>query len=164
MTELDVTTRYLNDLPTPPFPGIVPLGYDLICGPCGEQMVHWPDERYHRCRTCGHTVYTTKTPRPTTPPPTTPSVVYFLKHGPRVKIGRTTSLRQRIASLSLEPTSCVIAILGGAAKETELHNRFAPYRIHKRREWFTWNDDIARWVEEHKAEDVKRQALRSWIP
>ena len=88
----------------------------------------------------------------------------FLKTEGRVKIGRSTALTSRIASLSLEPTACILALLGGAEKEHELHLRFAPYRIHKRREWFTWNDDISRYVEEHRSEDVTRQALRSFMP
>lgn len=139
-------------------------GYDLRCGGCDEGMTYWPDESYHRCRKCAATVYVTKKPPSGRQYPPMQSVVYFLKHGDRVKIGRTTNLPSRIASLSLEPTCCVLAIKGGPAKEAELHKRFTPYRIHKRREWFDWTEDIARYVAEHQAENVKREALRCFLP
>lgn len=148
------TARYLDFL----------TGYDLHCTKCAQEMTRWPDENYYRCRECGTTVTVTEKPRSTTPAKPQRSVVYFLRTGNRVKIGRTTNLPGRIASLSLEPACCVLAIDGAARVESELHRRFAPYRIHRRREWFDWTDDIARYVEEHQPENVKKQAMRCWIP
>lgn len=141
----------------------------VTCLECDQEMTHWYDGDYYRCPTCGTKVGVKRTRGPVgapsehSPQPT-PSVVYFLKTHGRVKIGRTQGLSGRIAALSLEPTACILALLGGPQLEHELHQRFAPYRIHPRREWFTWNDDIAGFIAERRSDDITRQALRSFLP
>jgi hypothetical protein len=76
--------------------------------------------------------------------------VYFVQSGPhgRIKIGRTTKLRERLAAFrtsSPYPVR-VIALIRGAAseEEAELHRRFASIR--RCGEWFDPSDELVRHI------------------
>ncbi|MFF4900496.1 GIY-YIG nuclease family protein [Streptomyces sp. NPDC001068] len=73
--------------------------------------------------------------------------VYVIEHGHRVKIGYTTNLRERLASLSLRPGNVVLTLQGGRDLERALHVYFAPYRLDDT-EWFRYAAPVRTWVEE----------------
>jgi hypothetical protein len=72
-------------------------------------------------------------------------VVYFAIMGNRVKIGTTTHLRNRIASLSLPPESIKRTVYGGRETEMRYHEGFAEYRIDNT-EWFRLEGDLERFL------------------
>lgn len=68
-----------------------------------------------------------------------PAVVYYIKHGDRIKIGTSQNWKHRITELphdellALEP--------GDRTKEQQRHREFADTRV-RRTEWFTVSDDL----------------------
>lgn len=72
-------------------------------------------------------------------------VVYFIRNGDRVKIGWTTNMKARVASLSLPSDSVLLTIPGGPREELILHQRFARDRI-GRSEWFTASPEIEEYI------------------
>lgn len=77
-------------------------------------------------------------------------VVYFIELGEQVKIGTTTDLRLRIASLQLPPAARTILTLDGSYDlEARLHRQFADERL-GRSEWFTLSPRILDFVEAKK--------------
>jgi hypothetical protein len=79
------------------------------------------------------------------------TVVYFIRNGGRVKIGWTTNLRSRLASLSLPASAVALLVPGGPAEETMLHGRFAAARV-GRTEWFEAADAIEDYIAGHQPE------------
>lgn len=73
------------------------------------------------------------------------AVVYFIRHGSRVKIGWTTNLQRRLSSLSLPASAVALLVPGGPAEENMLHNWFAATRI-ARSEWFEISDAIEDYI------------------
>lgn len=66
-----------------------------------------------------------------------PSVVYFLRAGGRIKVGRTSDLKGRMATLqtgSAYRISLMLSFSGGAVEEQILHRALKPWRLHG--EWF----------------------------
>lgn len=73
------------------------------------------------------------------------SVVYFLRNGPRVKIGFTTNLWVRLATLCLRPTNVMLLLEGGQDLEDALHERFAAHR-QERTEWFELVPELREYI------------------
>lgn len=73
------------------------------------------------------------------------SVVYFLANGGRVKIGYTTNLRSRLASLTLRNDSVLLVLHGGPDLERALHSHFAEYRDGAT-EWFELAPAVFRFI------------------
>jgi len=78
-------------------------------------------------------------------------VIYFIeverKKNSPIKIGWTDKLQQRLISLqtaSPEHLSIVATMLGGLAKEAELHARFSELRI--RGEWFRPDKELVEFI------------------
>jgi hypothetical protein len=82
------------------------------------------------------------------------SVVYFIAHCDRVKIGFTSNLKKRVNGLTLRPDSVLLALAGGPDLERALHTRFAVDRVDDT-EWFRLSSQIT-----HYIEDRNRQTLR----
>lgn len=87
--------------------------------------------------------------QPPTKPATTgrgpaASVVYFMRVGNRVKIGYTTNLRLRRATLM--PEELMATESGGPAREAELHTQFAAYRTSG--EWFRLEGELADYIDQ----------------
>lgn len=61
-------------------------------------------------------------------------VVYFIRNGGLIKIGKSENLSERLRSMSLPVTAVLATEPGGYERERELHKRFAEYREHG--EWF----------------------------
>lgn len=87
------------------------------------------------------------------------SVVYFIVHGDRVKIGFTSNLKKRVNGLALRPDSILLALDGGPELERTLHARFAADRIDDT-EWFQLSPQIAHYIE-GRALRAPRQAGRT---
>jgi hypothetical protein len=73
------------------------------------------------------------------------SVVYFLANGGRVKIGYTTNLKSRLASLALRNDSVLLVLHGGPDLERALHSHFAAYRDGTT-EWFELAPEVFRFI------------------
>lgn len=76
------------------------------------------------------------------------SWVYFIRVGDTCKIGVTTDVKKRLASLqTANPTtiSLLVTIPGDKKIEHALHQRFAADRIHH--EWFTFSPALVSYVE-----------------
>ncbi|MEU0752016.1 GIY-YIG nuclease family protein [Streptomyces albogriseolus] len=73
------------------------------------------------------------------------SVVYFLANGGRVKIGYTTNLRSRLASLALRSDAVLLVLHGGPELERALHARFSAYR-NDSTEWFELSPEIFKYI------------------
>ena len=83
-------------------------------------------------------------------------IVYFIQNGTRVKIGWTTNLRGRLASLALPMSSVILKLDGGPGREAALHIRFAEARI-KGSEWFAMTPEIERFIRrEQEAAEVAK--------
>ena len=83
-------------------------------------------------------------------------IVYFIQNGTRVKIGWTTNLRGRLASLALPMSSVILKLDGGPGREAALHIRFAESRI-KGSEWFEVTPEIERFIRrEQEAAEVAK--------
>lgn len=79
-------------------------------------------------------------------------VVYFLRAGPFVKIGRTISLDERLKALQTGcpfPIHVHATVPGGSKLERILHIRFA--RLRRYGEWFSFTEEIEAHVAELKA-------------
>jgi hypothetical protein len=75
------------------------------------------------------------------PKPAHESLIYFLRNGSRVKIGRTTNLRRRMSQLALPMSAVAATMSGGRDEEVELHYRFAPARV-PGTEWFDLTPEL----------------------
>lgn len=84
------------------------------------------------------------------------SVVYFIRGHERVKIGYTTDLPRRLASLSHAPDVVAATVPGGRDLERRLHMRFARYRI-GRTEWFHLNHEIEAYISELRGDGTAEQ-------
>jgi hypothetical protein len=73
------------------------------------------------------------------------SVVYFLANGGRVKIGYTTNLKSRLASLALRNDSVLLVLHGGPDLERALHSHFGAYRDGTT-EWFELAPEVFRFI------------------
>lgn len=77
-------------------------------------------------------------------------LVYFIRHGDRVKIGTTTDLRKRVVGLSLRVDNVALILPGDAEVEHAYHRRFDALRVGDT-EWFTdeppLSDFIATWAQ-----------------
>ncbi|MBN9606409.1 MAG: GIY-YIG nuclease family protein [Actinomycetales bacterium] len=115
---------------------------DVLPGPCrvcGSRLgTVWPSGRL--CAVCewpwGETV------DDELPPPRV-DVVYYLRHGERVKIGTSANPRQRLAALPYE--ELLGFERGGRGLEARRHAQFAADRF-PRSEWFRLSAGLARHV------------------
>lgn len=76
-------------------------------------------------------------------------VVYFVRAGELIKIGYTSNLEKRIASLSNMspiPIELIGSLLGDKHVEKEVHNRFAHLRHHG--EWFRADKKLLQYIKE----------------
>jgi hypothetical protein len=106
----------------------------LLCGSHrGER-----DERGPLCAVCGWRVG--DVPDSDLPPPRV-DVVYYLRHGDRVKIGTTSNPRQRFAAIWHE--ELLAFELGDRHLERERHEQFATDRF-ERSEWFRMSRSLRR--------------------
>jgi hypothetical protein len=72
-------------------------------------------------------------------------VVYFLRAGDAIKIGRTKNLARRLRALatgSAAPLELLAAVPGGRDLEAQLHRRWR--HLHLRGEWFRADDALVR--------------------
>lgn len=84
------------------------------------------------------------------------SVVYFVRSANAIKIGVTTDLGKRIASIQTStpyPVELIAAIPGDKALESELHATFANHRTSG--EWFRLSPDIVAWLQRYFAACLK---------
>lgn len=85
-------------------------------------------------------------PQPTKPPPR--PVVYFFRAGEFIKIGKSTSWRDRLASIQTGSAHTIVPLLvlpGSRRLERQLHIQFK--QSHIRGEWFRPSDDLIRFIE-----------------
>lgn len=82
-----------------------------------------------------------------------PSAVYFIANGDRVKIGFTTNLKSRVATLSLRESDVLLLLRGEMDLERALHRRFAKERINNT-EWFACSTRIRRFMTDKTAPAV----------
>ena len=92
--------------------------------------------------------------------------VYFIEAvgSGRVKIGRSTDVPKRLYTLDKAASSPFpFAFLGAVPEsefcETELHHRFAQYRVHK--EWFTLSDEILAFISANSMREVKETDVQA---
>src|SRR4051812_35404259 len=79
-------------------------------------------------------------------------VVYFVRAGNAVKIGRTTNLPGRLKALataSAVPLELLAAVPGGRPEEARLHRRWR--HLHIRGEWFRADEALVRSAREQAA-------------
>jgi hypothetical protein len=72
----------------------------------------------------------------------TGEVVYYMRLGDRVKIGRSTNLASRIATFN--PEELLAVEPGGATLESSRHKQFAELRT--RGEWFRYESPLTEWI------------------
>jgi hypothetical protein len=72
-------------------------------------------------------------------------VVYYIRRGPKVKIGTTTNLRARMVALLPEEVLAVEP--GGQPAEAHRHQQFAALRVDGQREWFHAGPSLQQHVE-----------------
>lgn len=71
--------------------------------------------------------------------------IYIAGFGPYVKIGVSTDIYDRVASIQAPEELKIYAILDGwISQEKELHRQFAEYRL--RGEWFRHDGELAKWI------------------
>lgn len=90
--------------------------------------------------------------RGTRPNPT--GVVYFAYSSGRVKIGFTTSIGERMASLATScpfPVLLLLTITGDLEDEMAMHQRFAEDRVNL--EWFRVSADLLAFLDDSLCED-----------
>lgn len=77
-------------------------------------------------------------------------VVYYLRLGDQVKIGTTTNLPRRMASLYVDhdPEALLATESGGRAVEAERHGQFAAERVYANRELFRLSPRLAAHIDE----------------
>jgi hypothetical protein len=79
-------------------------------------------------------------------------VVYFVRAGNFVKIGTTSNLDQRLASMLTDnPVEVEVLLIVPGSKEQEktFHARFKEF--HHRREWFRLDGELAEWIEKERS-------------
>ncbi len=79
-------------------------------------------------------------------------LVYFVRAGDAIKIGRTGNLAARLRALataSAVPLELLAAVPGGAAQEARLHRRWR--HLHIRGEWFRADEELLRSIREEEA-------------
>lgn len=79
-------------------------------------------------------------------------VVYFVGNGNRVKIGTSTGVRARVASLALRRHHALLVLDGDHALESALHQLFAAERLGNT-EWFNLSHRITAFI------DAKRGSI-----
>lgn len=75
------------------------------------------------------------------------SVVYFVELNGHIKIGTTTNMKQRLATLNTggpTPVRLLATIEGNREMEQRLHKRFAHLRVNG--EWFEHRDELASFI------------------
>lgn len=72
-------------------------------------------------------------------------VVYFLANGERVKIGTSTTLRARVAALSLRRGDAILVLNGDHNLEGALHQAFLRDRVGNT-EWFTFSPTLRSFI------------------
>lgn len=78
----------------------------------------------------------------------TDSVVYYIRRGDHIKIGRTTNFRHRMSPL--RPDAVLAVEPGGAALETERHQQFRRHHVRDHPdgiEWFRPGPDLLEHIE-----------------
>lgn len=88
-------------------------------------------------------------------------VVYFIRSGEFIKIGRSSSWPTRYSDLRNNSPHPIVPLLVMRAKpslETKLHARFKPDRV--KGEWFRPSYAIMDYVERHRPKDIHTQLLR----
>lgn len=121
------------------------------CPKCQHMAVDYleMDDGIRICRYCGHkgrAIDFPDKPRPGRKTQQKPfefddksAVVYYIKHGDRIKIGTSTSWHKRLLAL---PHDELLALEhGGPRREQERHTQFIRDRI-RRTEWFTITDEL----------------------
>lgn len=83
-------------------------------------------------------------------------IVYFIANGGRVKIGFTTNLKNRLASLALRADGVLLALDGGPDLERALHAHFDAYRDGNS-EWFELAPDVFRYIAARQGPDPKAE-------
>jgi len=81
--------------------------------------------------------------------PIKPSFVYFIRAGEHIKIGRTSNIYNRFATIAREvPDKCVLVAImpGSAGQERALHTRFSHLRANG--EWFRADGDLLSFIAE----------------
>lgn len=86
--------------------------------------------------------------------PVDTSVVYFARFGELIKIGFTTNLQTRMASV--QPDEVLLTLPGGRPHERALHEVFKQHRV--RGEWFRSCPEILDFIEEQKTTQVSDTA------
>jgi hypothetical protein len=74
-------------------------------------------------------------------------VVYFIRAGDAVKIGRTANLAARLRSLataSAVPLELLADVPGGKREEAELHRQWQ--HLHIRGEWFEASEELLHYI------------------
>ncbi|GAA2217989.1 hypothetical protein GCM10010400_75010 [Streptomyces aculeolatus] len=86
------------------------------------------------------------------------SVVYFIQNGNRVKIGHTTRLPNRLATLTLRKTNVLLLLQGGSELESALHARFQQARV-DRTEWFRTTQELLTFIREKQQSALKGELV-----
>lgn len=89
-------------------------------------------------------------------------VVYFIRHGERIKIGTTRNLRGRIAALSLRAEDALLALKGDEAFEGTLHTHFAHLRDGDT-EWFEAAPELRRYADTMNARPAVSTVLAASV-
>ncbi|MFD5663431.1 GIY-YIG nuclease family protein [Streptomyces anthocyanicus] len=89
-------------------------------------------------------------------------IVYFIRHGDRIKIGTTRNLRGRIAALSLRNDDALLALRGGDAFEGSLHRHFAHLRSGDT-EWFRAAADLLEFIARMSAKPSTPGTLQATV-
>jgi hypothetical protein len=91
------------------------------------------------------------------------SVVYFIEGQIGIKIGCSTDLKTRFATLRSEYGSDLKILgvkVGGASLETKLQKRFAHHFIYKK-EWFAKHPEIYKYIKKYTSPDFKPYFLKA---
>jgi DNA-binding transcriptional MerR regulator len=135
------------------------------CTPgCEDEALDWPDLKVPLCRKHAIAVWLRVTDewksRQASLLPGQPrhaqSVVYFIKAGDRIKIGRTTRLPARmdaIATSTPEKLEILLVVAGGDAEEKQVHALFSDDRI--RGEWFRSSPRLTQFIAERRDQDIR---------
>lgn len=85
--------------------------------------------------------------------------IYVAGFGPYVKIGVSTDVYERVATIQAPEELKIYAILDGwITKEKQLHRRFSAYRL--RGEWFKHEGELAKWIA-HVSDDGQLKTERA---
>jgi len=86
------------------------------------------------------------------------SYVYFIQSDDFVKIGFTTNIESRLASLQTSiPNNLQLlgVMFGSVSDEKMLHSKFSDFRVRNNGEWFCLNEEIMGFIKENCKPDVK---------